>query len=318
MLSLRILDMGDQEGLRRCLDRADHAPERPDPQSLDALPHALMLEALAAWTDAGDATAMAAYDGDTLGGYCVYREPSWDHEHFGYPVGRIECLVGADGQALSALASWADEQARSHGVVFASARLPLDGLLAIAALEDEGFRFMEVMRHPWYTLSQVTRPDTAVSRPLRQSDRGAVQRLASRAYSADRFHRDPRFSRRAADGVYERWAGAWFEEWTEQRGGTVIERDGRLLGYVLFELRRQRPFGLADVCRIGLSAVDPASAGQGLGTALYAETLNAVRDQVPYVVGSCSLSNLPIMALHRRLGGRYYSSEEVTLHRWYS
>ncbi len=61
----------------------------------------------------------------------------------------------------------------------------------------------------------------------------------------------------------------------EEPDGTelwVVERDGKMLGFGAVGFHRDRGVG-----EIGLNAVDPAQAGQGVGTALYNHLLERMR-----------------------------------------
>ena len=192
-----------------------------------------------------DARAVALLDGGEVIGICVYRLPQWDLEHFGYPVGRLEHLIGRDAATLDRLVAWADGVAGRAGVVFASARLS------------------------------------------------------------------------AEDGVYEHWMRDALRGGRPTTRVVVLELNGSLAGFAHSEAELARPHGIPDIWRGRLAAMHPDFTGRGLGIHLYHGAFDLAKPEAAYVSASFPTRNAPVIRMHQKLGSRYSSGGELTLHRWY-
>lgn len=264
-----------------------------------------------------DGDVVAALRDGELVGVCVFRLPEWDRDLFGHVVGRVDVLWAADPAVSSELVAWADNAAVTSGARFVGARVPADDLVAAHALEAAGFRFMEVLRHPWYRLADWSDGSPGCSRPALPCDVDAMATIAGSAFAADRFHRDACIPVATADALYEKWTRGWFESGATTRGATVLEIDGVVRAFALHEIDRRAAEGGPGVARLRLTAVDRACRGRGLATALLRGALPLLSVSAAYAVGAYSLGNAPMDSLHRRLGARYGSVGEISFHKWY-
>lgn len=315
-MSLAALHEVSPDELADLLERWGDPLFADDPVHRGDVPHAHRLELLRDLSHRADASAVVDRGATGLRGLAIVRSPGWDREWLGAPVGRVEALVSRDDETLQALAEWVEEWCRREAITFCSARLPLADPAAVGALEAAGYRFVEVIVHPWYELAEwAERESPDRCRPLRKDDEDAVARIARSAFRADRFHLDPRIDTAVADAIYERWARDWFAD-GDAGEGMVLEEDGTVCGFVLFRTAGGRPHSLPPYVDLQLTAVDPAVTRRGTAQALYRDTFARLVGVVDYAVGSYSLRNAPMRGLHRRLGARYASGGEVTLHRW--
>jgi ribosomal protein S18 acetylase RimI-like enzyme len=259
-----------------------------------------------------DADAVAAVVDGQVEGLAVLRTPAWDAEHFGFGVGRVEHLLG-DPAALAPLTSWAVERAAAGDLRMCSCRIAGDDLAAIHALEDAGFRFVEQVLHPWRSTAgwQAWPPAT---RPATPADADALAAIARATFAHDRFHRDHRFARAAADGVYERRVRTWLGAPRPDRFVRVLERAGSPAAFMLFDLERRQD-GASTVAHIMVNVIDPRLQGRGLGAVLYSDVVDlvAVGDVVTAAVVA---HNSEALNIYARLGFRQSGAGEVTLHRW--
>ena len=264
-----------------------------------------------------DARAVALLDGGEVIGICVYRLPQWDLEHFGYPVGRLEHLIGRDAATLDRLVAWADGVAGRAGVVFASARLSAEDLASIHALERAGYRFQELILTPWIDLAAWQPRGESLCRWAVAADEEQLCWIARRSFRFDRFHNDPRFTPRQGDGVYEHWMRDALRGGRPTTRVVVLELNGSLAGFAHAEAELARPHGIPDIWRGRLTAMHPDFTGRGLGIRLYHGAFDLAKPEAAYVSASFPTRNAPVIRMHQKLGSRYSSGGELTLHRWY-
>jgi ribosomal protein S18 acetylase RimI-like enzyme len=261
-----------------------------------------------------DADAVAAVVDGQVEGLAVLRTPAWDAEHFGFGVGRVEHLLG-DPAALAPLTSWAVERAAAGDLRMCSCRIAGDDLAAIHALEDAGFRFVEQVLHPWRSTAgwQALPPAT---RPATPADADALAAIARATFAHDRFHRDHRFARAAADGVYERWVRTWLGAPRPDRFVRVLEHAGSPAAFMLYELERPLGAGGPTTASIVLNGIDPRLKGRGLGGVLYHDAVDLVAGVADSVTSVVAAHNNEALSVYAKLGFRFSGPGHVTLHSW--
>lgn len=263
-----------------------------------------------------DAVALAALKDGQVVGVVVLRYPQWDREHFGYVVGRVEHLQGADEEVLQCLVDETVRQLRARGAHMCSARVSNDALAALHCLERSGFRYVELTLSPWRDLSTWEPKGFGVTRPTGAEDVDRMCAIARTAFRTDRFHRDLRIDRAAADGVYEKWIRSWHVEPSSSQYSRVLLLDDEVAGFFMFELLE--PFGAAGgaVARIVLNSVQPSRAGRGSGFKMYWDALDAASEVARYAATIVAAANPAVINLYAKLGFRLTSSGEVTMHWW--
>ena len=265
-----------------------------------------------------DALALGALREGRLAGLLVLRFPAWDHEHFGFPVARVEHLQGSDASVLCCLVDRGLKELESRAVRMCSARLSGDALVGLHCLEARGFRFQEMTLSPWRDLASWEQRSFGVTRPTEAADVPRMRAIARRAFRTDRFHRDAGFTQEAADGVYDKWVSTWHADPGRDRYSRVLTLDGQVAGFVMYEvLHPQCCDGDGDaVVSVVLDAVDPDKAGRGNGFKMYSDVLDAVSTQARFATVTVVAANAAAVNLCMKLGFRLTSSGEVTLHWW--
>lgn len=130
----------------------------------------------------------------------------WDMAAFNFPVAHISAIeVGnvSDAQReWSRFSAWLD----ATGARIASCRLDHQRLAESMFLEQHGFRFVEMVLHPYVMLDAVDRMSGDLHIELAtQADLPALRRIAETSFSHERYHVDPRLDKRLADIRYGRW-----------------------------------------------------------------------------------------------------------------
>jgi len=219
------------------------------------------------------------------------REDPWLAERLTMPV--LEFEAGDDPAAVARAVS-------ERAPAFAQAKVGCDDVRTTQALQDVGFRVVDVN----VTLSSPTRtgavPPEAVDE-AREADRDAVLDLAERHFTVSRFHRDPEIPPAAAGAIKRDWAAAYF---AGERGERLLvaRRDGRAVGF-LGVLAPE-----AGVRVIDIVAVDTAERGSGTGGSLVDALLGSFEGRVD--VGT-QIANIGALRFYERLGFRVTDTRYV-------
>jgi GNAT superfamily N-acetyltransferase len=227
---------------------------------------------------------------------------SWDSEHFGVAVGRVEAGVEDLAAALA--------EADAAGLRLLIARAEASDLAAIQSLERSGFRLADTLVRYARALPAPTSAISPVVRPARPADAPAVEAVAAEAFDGypGHFRNDTRLDPRLADRVYVRWARSACEAARPETGLVVAEEGGRIVGFGLVEDAGE------ETAEGALYAVARAARGRGVGAALLAATMRWAAGFRRMTVYS-SLANPPA---HRvwLAAGFVPAGGLHTLHRW--
>ena len=117
------------------------------------------------------------------------------------------------------------------------------------------------MLAPWRDLSTWEPKGFGVTRPTLAEDVDHMCAIARKAFRTDRFHRDLRFDRAAADRVYEKWVRSWHADPSPGRYSRVLLLDGDVAGFFMFELVGPSGEAADSVARIVLNGIEPSAAG---------------------------------------------------------
>jgi hypothetical protein len=281
-------------------------------------PHAHLwadVQATLGATDAQSAVVLKPDSGRPCA-LCVLRTPEWDREHFGYPLGRIEYLVAVDAEAAAAAARWALERLEQRRVRVACARLPAEDLTAIGALQEAGFEFREHVLTPWRSWTDWQHRGFDVTRPTRPEDLPTLCRIARATFRTDHFHKDRRFGKEAADGVYSKWIASWHDDPPSGGRSRVTLVDGRVSGFFMYRFLEPSGVPGRTVTDLVLGGMDPEVAGKGNGYRMYCDVMDDAAAHTDYGRVTIVTSNVPVVNLYLKLGFRVSTGGEVTLHRW--
>jgi ribosomal protein S18 acetylase RimI-like enzyme len=209
------------------------------------------------------------------------REDAWLAERLGCPV-----LTFEDGDDPAAVARAAAERAPA----FAQAKVPTADVATAAALQDAGFRVVDVN----VTLS---RPAAGGEMPsdvgsAAERDREPVLEIAGRHYDVSRFHLDAGIGVEAANAIKRDWVAAYLDGARGERL-LVVRRGGRAVGFLAVLAPSE------GVRVIDLIAVHPDARGAGAGRALVEALLAAGEGRVD--VGT-QIANTGALRFYERLG----------------
>jgi len=148
---------------------------------------------------------------------------------------------------------------------------------------------------------EVTNGDFHI-RLAHDDDSDSVGDIATRNFTADRFHTDPDIPNDVADRIKSDWARNFF---VGERGDWMIvgEVDGRVIGFL--QLLNRNTHLVID-----LIAVDKIARRTGIAGAMITYTTTASRSRTPLRVGT-QLTNTPSLRLYEALGFRIEAAHHV-------
>ncbi len=196
---------------------------------------------------------------------------------------------------------------RRRGIALVACRLDQARLDALAFLEGQGFRFIELNYRPHRTALEDFTPDPAIAmQAAAPQDRATLAAIAGRIFAAGRLQVDPMIDSRIGDRRYAMWASNAFDNPAQSVVKCLL--DGELAAFLVIEAPSpaERFWSL-----VGLV---PAFAGRGIGRKIWKHVLACHhREGVARVSTSISSHNTAVHNLYVGLGFRF-SAPTVTLH----
>lgn len=237
----------------------------------------------------------------------------WDSNFWGFPVAEYRALGFSYGEIRRTLIRGQKEKKRC--IFFF---LPTGPIRAHRReLEKEKIKLVEQRIHltrktlpsPFYSV-HMNWKDVELRR-AKKSDLPTICGLARRLHRNTRFFKDPRFSRKRAEVLYEKWIHKDFS--FGQVFVAAFSRQSRFIaGYITCEILPGK------VGRIGLLGVDPHFHGRGMGHRLVWAALDWFGDRSCLEVRvTTQAENRPALHLYRSTGFQKFRAE-ACLHWWSS
>jgi RimJ/RimL family protein N-acetyltransferase len=250
----------------------------------------------------------ATFDLATVGFSLAAGLVPWDTEIFGFSVAQIHDITVEDAaKGAEGWRSFGDWLA-IHDVKVISCRLPMDRLRESMFLESEGFRFIEVVLHPYLdNLDRLTLPPSdLIILPAEHSDLPSLIDLAERAFRHERYHVDPRLDPRLGDLRYGRWVRASLRHPSQQL--LKILHGTHLIGFFVLEEKE------GGAVYWHLNAISPDFHGQGYGRRVWQALLRRHQDAgTTSISTTISVRNIAVQNLYAQLGFRF-RTPEMTFH----
>ena len=233
----------------------------------------------------------------------------WDTEVFGFPVAQISRLELGEGADPSKILREFDAWCAGQDVRLTSCRLDHARLRESMALEEVGFRFVEMVHEPRLDLiDRVAAPRRMIQvGDATDDDVGSIEEIAYSAFTTGRFLLDWRLPPELSRRRYAAWVRRSFEDPTH--AVLKAEVDGELVGFFIVETR---PDGGVYW---HLTAIAPRWQGKGVGMSLWRTMLLRHRtDGATSVSTTISGHNPPALNLYAKLGFKF-GAAQMTFHR---
>lgn len=232
----------------------------------------------------------------------------WDMEVFGFPLAQVYTIKVADRNgAIKDYRKFQDWLA-AQNVRVVACRLPHNCLQESIFLEEQGFRFIEMVLHPHLAglASLDVADDCLTILPAKEDDLPALQVIAEHAFGHERYHVDPRLDPRLGNLRYGRWVRNSFNHPCQCL--LKIHDSEQLVAFFIVEPKENKAMYWH------LTAIATEWQGQGYGRRVWQAMLCRHRDEgLDSVTTTISIRNISVLNLYARLGFRFLPPE-MTFH----
>jgi ribosomal protein S18 acetylase RimI-like enzyme len=221
----------------------------------------------------------------------------WDSEVFGFTVAQVTSLGFTEGAQASGMLRQLEAWCADHDVRLVSCRLDHTQLRESMALEEVGFRFVEMVYEPHFDLVD------GMAAPARgilvedapQDDLASIEEIAYSAFTTGRFLLDWRLPPELSKRRYATWVRNSLA--APEQTLLKAELDGDLVGFFIVERRAD------GSVYWHLTAIAPGWQGKGIGMSVWQTMLIRHRAEGATAVDTTiSGHNAPVINLYARLG----------------
>jgi ribosomal protein S18 acetylase RimI-like enzyme len=258
--------------------------------------------------------ALLSKDEREATGLVAVENSDWDTQHFGVGIGRFAVCLFDSEVSLEQRASLLHEAAGDCKLAMISARIGVQDIRTIQALESEGAVLTDVLLTFRSDVSSTrlipVSPKVDISR-AREEDAKELSRMGHNLFSIDRFHCDPRLPKSKSDELYQKWVLNSLHNMAD--AVLVARKEDRVLGFITCKIEH-----LSKDCRYGLInliGVDSTYQRQGIGSMLLCSAFMWFADRVDSVYVGTQAANFGAVRLYEKCGFQHVFSE-ATLHLW--
>lgn len=237
-------------------------------------------------------------------------EQSWDTAVFGDKAGALVLGPELDRITEADLSSTIADAMESN-FAFISCRVPSSAMKFVHLLENEGFRFVEMIINPWISADSSVdnwNVSTMCAGEASEHEARDILEAIPGLYEHGRLHVDPRVASDVGDRRYVNWivSSAHRDEMTLL---TVKGLDGHLRGFFLFESDAEH-----QSVKWMLNGMMPKFQGLGIAKKVWSSAMeHHFSNGVQRIETTISLTNIPALTIYSRLGFSF-KDPAITLH----
>jgi len=309
------------------LSQSNSLPYRFLPDIPRARVEGFVLESLTARLTAPKSGVLAGRLGEVLTGIVAYEPLPWESNILGRKAASLSPILGSTASGLTdtslgKIIAKAINCIRADGGELITTKTYTTDMLAIHALETQGFQLMDTVVEPTFRLPGISMP---VSGPCpagfsirfaNKSDIADLRSVSAAAFSRHfgRFHADPRIGPETATRLYEDWIQACVEGWADWT--LLAEHQGRIAGFGVWKKPSAAEFRYhLSVGNYNFGAIHPDYQRLGLFKYLTSEGMRLLQGEADYIVGPTHVHNLPIQRGLLKLGWQISDSRH-SFHKW--
>ncbi|MBM3255261.1 MAG: hypothetical protein FJZ08_03075 [Candidatus Omnitrophica bacterium] len=268
-----------------------------------------------------DGLLLIAEDNSQVIGLAGLFSLPWDTKHFGVNMARVDFLMAATGhpQVLDlkkSLLSFLIKLCRDKKIACLSCRIDTADICTVHALEENGFLLMDTIVTYVFNRRRHLIPkmkDIYKIRLFERTDLSALQDLASRAFSKDRFHLDPYIPVEKANSLFKEWVKDSCAKRSSHKV-FIAQKSGEVAGFLTFELNKEleRLSGY-KIAGHGLSAVSPQA--KGAYVSLVKAAIEEIASHYDCLEFDTQLNNYEVIKVWQRFGFDFIRAKH-TFHKW--
>ena len=199
-------------------------------------------------------------------------------------------------------------QLKDDGIALACCRLPHDSIRESIIIECVGFKFIEMVIHPFIDLFSIEEFSVDKSIKIEEAESSDLEELsliAEVAFKDDRFTIDPRIPNRIAGERYRNWVLSCDDHPTQR--AYKFSQKGKTLGFFIIEEDEQ-----IKKAYWHLTAISPQYQGLGFGTRCWQAMLDFHRKRgMQEVSTTISTRNVAVLNLYSKLNFRFKAPQST-------
>ena len=252
---------------------------------------------------------------ETIEGFAMVEEAVWDSHHFGKRIGKLTLSIYDPVVTQEKRRTTFEALAEKTKLDMISARVNLNDLRTIQALQNIGGILTDILLTFRFDLGDhVPLPTVSNMKilPANETEAEELATLGGRIFQVDRFHGDENLPRSKSDELYSKWVGNSVRGKADR---VLVARDNdRIAGFITCKLERIAPSDNIGI--IDLVGVNPSFAGQGVGSNLVYSALMWFHGKVQSVYVGTQAANFRAVRLYEN--SRFvHTCSEATLHLWF-
>ena len=197
---------------------------------------------------------------------------------------------------------------KDDGVALTCCRLPHDSVRESIIIECVGFKFIEMVIHPFIDLFSIEEFSVDKSIKIEEAESSDLEELsliAEVAFKDDRFTIDPRIPSRIAGERYRNWVLSCDDHPTQR--AYKFSQKGKTLGFFIIEEDEQ-----IKKAYWHLTAISPQYQGLGFGTRCWQAMLDFHRKRgMQEVSTTISTRNVSVLNLYSKLNFRFKAPQST-------
>lgn len=239
-----------------------------------------------------------------------FQPVAWDSYVIGSSVMQVKKIEVRNAvDSLNQLEQLINELS-AQSVALISCRLPHDSIQESMVLEGVGFKFIEMVLHPFLNTLPVKEfySDNRIVVKRAQNDELAdLAKIAEFAFLNDRFNVDYRIPRKSSGIRYKNWVLSCADH--PKQKAFKFSKDNNIIGFFIIEEDID-----ARKAYWHLTAISPKYQGKGLGRKCWEAMLSYCKSHnFNEVSTTISARNTPVLNLYSKLNFRF-RNPEMTFH----
>ena len=254
-------------------------------------------------------------------GLIVFNFLSWDTQHFGFKMGKIDYLITSESYPKPLLLKvkllkHLLKLCKNRNIFHLYSRIDTRDISSIHALETVGFKVMDTLvtyvfnRHKHNVLDI---KEMCKVRELKEQDIPALVNISKTSFSRDRFHLDPHVPNKKADSLFGEWIKNSCVD-KKMNEVFVAEKNNFPVGFLTFKKNRDiENLTGYKIAGHGLSAV--FSKAKGAYPALVKYAIKRIILSYDFLEFDTQLTNYEVIKIWHRFGFDFIRAKH-SFHKW--
>jgi RimJ/RimL family protein N-acetyltransferase len=268
----------------------------------------------------------AIHDRGKPTGLASLKSLPWDEQIFKMKMATVPHLLSlgnySEKKAVAAtLISRLIEECHASGIKHLSARIDSRDMAAIHALEENGFKLMDILTFNLLDMNIIPHKKIEapyVVREFRNEDIDGIMEVARLGFTdyIDRFHIDPDFSRQDSDRLYMEWAKNSCLGYADNV--FIAAKDHQIIGFITAKIHRDAEEYLKlRLGEIELVVIPPESRGLGVFPNLVDGCMNWLKLQADMTLAKTLIDNFQVQRICQKLGFKL-AQTQCTFHKGFA